>query len=190
MIMKKLTTLILGLAVALGVSAKPHTNLLDKLPGEGYTGYVNVELQTPGAFGAGGTNFGLTTVHGLMLTPRAFVGLGAGYLADFSADQGVIPIFAEGRLFFPSQYMRRIYPHIGARVGAQIATQGGTGALVQVVGGIRVPLSEKLALNVEIGPQYASGYERSLSSNQINYGGPFKSKGMKFSFVARVGIEF
>lgn len=192
--MKKLIILLMASLAVVGAGAaelKRHTNLYDKIPAEGYVGYVGVELGAPGSFASGGFSIGATTSHGWMVTPRAFLGAGTGYIANTSfSDCGVIPIFAEGRLYFPSQYMRRIYPHIGARVGAQIATQGGAGGLIQIACGFRVPFNERLALNVEVGPQYATAYEREHGQNQVTYAGDFKSAGMKFSFVGRIYFEF
>lgn len=192
--MRKLIILTLAvIATALGAQAKElkrYTNLHDKIPAAGYVGFVGVEMGSPGAFGPGGFSIGATTSHGYMVTPRIFVGAGAGYIADTEDSQGVIPVFAEGRLYFPSQYMRRIYPHIAARLGAQFATEGGTGGLVQLACGFRVPFNQKLALNVEVGPQYATAYERETPKDQISFNAPFKSNGMKFSFFARINFEF
>lgn len=190
--MKKLLILLIAAVAALGAQAKPksYTNLLDKVPSQGYVGFAGVELMSPGFFGDGGFNAGITTSHGWMVRPTIFFGLGTGYVADFRNEKGVIPIFAEGRLYFPSQYMRKIYPHIGARLGGMIATEGGAGSYVQVACGIRVPLSEKLALNIEVGPQYATKYERERRSDIITFNSPFKSSGMRFSFFGRVNFEF
>lgn len=191
--MKKLIILLLAVISAIGVNAaelKRHTNLYNKIPAEGYVGFVGVEIGAPGMFGDGGCSIGGVTSHGWMVTSRAFLGAGVGYIADISDNLGVIPVFAEGRFYFPSQYMRRIYPHIAARVGAQFATEGGTGGLVQVACGFRVPFSEQLALNVEVGPQYATAYNRETAAGTISFNAPFKSDGMKFSFFARINFEF
>lgn len=168
-----------------------HTNLLEKVPEQGkYVGYAGVELLSPGFFGDGGVNFGITTTHGAMLRDRIFVGGGVGYFADFRNGKGVIPIFADGRYFFRSQFQRRIYPHIGARAGAQIATEGGVGGFVQLALGLRVPFTEKFAMNIEVGPQYATHYEREHKQNMISTGKPFTTAGNKFQFFARLNFEF
>lgn len=168
-----------------------HTNLLEKVPEEGkYVGYVGIELVSPGYFGAGGANFGLSTTHGAMIQDRIFIGGGVGYFADFSNKQGVIPVFADGRYFFRSQFQRRIYPHLGARLGVQIATEGGVGGFGQIALGLRVPFTESFALNVEVGPQYATGYERKHEQNMISTNQPFKSAGCKFQFFGRINFEF
>lgn len=203
--MKKIFSIILfSLALSLPASAQiitaqkvddktrnEHTNLLEKVPEEGkYVGYVGVELVSPGYFGDGGANFGLSTTHGVMLKDRIFIGGGAGYFADFNNKKGVIPVFADGRYFFRSQFQRRIYPHIGGRLGVQIATEGGVGGFGQVALGLRVPFTERFALNVEVGPQYATGYEREHELNMISTNKPFKSAGCKFQFFGRINLEF
>lgn len=195
--MKKLLSLIVVLAGALGATAatpkqNKYTNLYEKIPTEGgYVGYVGVEIVSPGSFGAGGFNAGITTSHGKMFTRNLYAGLGAGYIADFRNEKGIIPIFAEGRYFFASQYQRRIYPHIGLRAGAAIATEGGTGALVQACVGFRVPLSEKFALNIEVGPQFSSKYEREHADGAVtDTGKPFRVDGTHFAFFGRVNFEF
>lgn len=195
--MKNLLSLIVALASILGTTAatpkqNKYTNLYEKIPMEGsYVGYVGAEIISPGSFGDGGFNAGITTSHGKMFTRNIYAGLGAGYIADFRNEKGIIPVFAEGRYFFSSQYQRRIYPHIGLRAGAAIATEGGTGALVQACVGFRVPLSEKFALNIEVGPQYSTKYEREHGEGTItDTGKPFRAAGMRFSFFGRINFEF
>ncbi|MBE6305952.1 MAG: hypothetical protein E7082_08600 [Bacteroidales bacterium] len=191
--MKKLIIMTVAIAAALCSQAaelKRYTNLYDKIPAEGYVGFGGVEIVAPGFFGDGGYSVGVTTSHGWMVRPTIFLGLGAGYIQDFDDDQGVVPIFAEGRIYFASEYMRRIYPHIGARIGGVVATEGGGGTYIQLAGGFRVPFSNKVALNVEVGPQYATKFERQHDLNQIGVNTPFKSKGMRFSFFGRINIEF
>jgi len=194
--MKKLLTMIVALAGALSVlAATPkqsrYTNLYEKIPAEGsYVGFAGVELVSPGAYGNGGVNFGITTVHGKMFTSRLFLGAGAGYIADFHNDKGLIPIFVEGRFYFPSQFQRRIYPHIGLRGGVEVATIGSCGGTFQAAIGFRIPLSEKLALNIEVGPQYASKYEREHGEGQASVGAKFRPAGGRFAFFGRVNFEF
>lgn len=197
--MKKLLPLIVAIAGALNLGAatprsnkNDYTNLYEKIPAEGsYVGNVALEIVSPGSYGQGGFNVGITTVHGKMFTDRLFLGLGTGYMADFHYGEGLIPIFAEGRIYFPSQYQRRIYPHIGLRAGAEIATEGGCGGMGQIALGFRIPLSEQLALNVEVGPQYATKYEREHGANEISATGkPFRASGGRISFFGRVIFEF
>lgn len=192
--MKKLLILMVAALAAIGAQAEPakkrYTNLYDKIPSAGYVGFAGVEISAPGFFGDGGFGAGITTSHGWMVRPTIFLGLGTGYIADFNNDKGVIPIFAEGRLYFPSQYMRRIYPHIGLRLGGQVATEGGAGTYVQVACGFRVPFSEKFAMNVEVGPQYATKYVRERRSDIITINQPFQSSGMRFAFFGRINFEF
>ncbi|MDE7335722.1 MAG: hypothetical protein K2N10_05380, partial [Muribaculaceae bacterium] len=134
-----------------------NTNLYEKVPEEGkYVGYAGIEIASPGAFGDGGANFGFTTTHGLMGNESIFVGGGLGYIADFYNKQGLFPLFADGRYFFRSQFQRRIYPHIAARRGALIPTQGNVGVMGQLAIGLRVPFSESFAMNIEVGPQYGT----------------------------------
>lgn len=192
MIMKKLLILFAVISAALGANAelKRYTNLHDKIPSEGYVGFAGAEIMSPGFYGDGGFSAGVTTAHGWMLRPTVFLGLGTGYIADFQDSKGVIPIFAEGRIYFPSEYMRRIYPHINLRAGGIVGTEGGGGTYFQAGAGFRVPLSEKLALNVEVGPQYATSYTRERRSDVINHGGPFKSGKMRFAFFGRINFEF
>lgn len=189
--MKK--TLLVGL-LALSASVcfakpKPYTNLYDKVPHSGYVGSVALEIASPGAYP--GSAGGLTTTHGYMVRPTIFAGIGVGYLHSFNNDHGVIPIFAEGKFYFPSEHMRRIYPHVGVRLGGQVGTQGGSGLYSQIACGIRVPFSDRLALNVEVGPQYAGKYERlGGSSTTVTVNQPFKAKGQHFGFFGRVSFEF
>lgn len=194
--MKKAIMGLVALICALGASAenKRYTNVLDKIPAEGYVGFAALEFNAPGLFQDLSTDIGVTTTHGWMVTPKIFLGAGVGFLYNPGAEKGLIPIFAEAKFYFPSQYMRKIYPHIDARLGGQIATEGGTGLYSQLGIGFRVPVSEKLAINVEVGPQMAGKYVRGGGSNADNqpilYAQPFKAKGTKVSFFGRVSIEF
>lgn len=191
--MKKLFIAILAIVASTGAAdaAKPYTNLYDKVPGEGYVGSVALEIKAPGYFGNGGSAMGATTTHGWMVTSQFFAGLGAGYIHDTGSGEGVIPIFAEGRYYFTSQYMRRIYPHIGLRAGGQVATEGGAGFYSQLACGVRVPVSEKLAITVEVGPQYSTRYQREgHSESKLSIGTKYKSSGANFSFFGRIGLEF
>lgn len=191
---KKKFLILLAVLAALTCQAKElkrYTNLYDKLPAHGYVGYAGVEFVSPSQFGHGSTGIGITTTHGWMVRPTVFVGGGIGYLMDTdNSDKGVIPIFAEARFFFPSEFMRRIYPHISARLGGTVATEGGGGTYMQLGAGIRVPFSDNLALNVEVGPQYATKYERAHNLDNVTFNAPFRSNGMRFSFFARVSLEF
>lgn len=190
--MKKLLIAIIASFCVFYASAelKRYTNVLDKIPSQGYVGFASVEVCAPGFFNGEGADFGLTTSHGWMIRPNIFLGAGAGYIRSFHLKQAVIPIFAEGKLYFPSQYMRRIYPHIGLRLGGVLATQGNGGFYSQLACGFRVPLSEKLALNVEVGPQFAQRYSREQRDDIITIGGDFKAKGTKFGFFGRISFEF
>lgn len=183
-IMLGLMTLVASVCVA---KPKAYTNLYEKVPHSGYVGSVALDISAPGAYGS--TGFGVTTTHGLMVRPTVFAGLGTGYLHSFNYGKGVIPVFAEGRFYFPSQYMRRIYPHVGVRLGGQIGTEGGAGFYSQVACGIRIPFSDRIALNVEVGPQYAGKYERA-SAGMITYNGKYKAKGQQFGFFGRISLEF
>ncbi len=183
-IMLGLMTLVASVCVA---KPKAYTNLYEKVPHEGYVGSVAVEVNAPGAYGT--TGFGVSTTHGFMVRPTVFAGVGAGYIHSFDHSKGVIPVFAEGRFYFPSQYMRRIYPHVGVRLGGQIGTEGGAGFYSQVACGIRIPFSDRTALNVEVGPQYAGKYERA-SEGYLTYNAKFRSKGQQFGFFGRVSFEF
>ncbi|MCM1309965.1 MAG: hypothetical protein NC301_02930 [Bacteroides sp.] len=169
-----------------------YTNVLEKVPLEGsYVGYAGLELLSPSYFGEGGVNFGVTTSHGAMVTNAIFLGGGVGYMQDFRNSVGAIPVFAEGRYFFQSQYQRRIYPHIGARAGAVIPTEGKVGYLVQLCVGFRVPLTENFAMNIEVGPQYASKYRRDVEQGYVGQTGePFVKNGDSFGFFARINFEF
>lgn len=168
-----------------------RSNLYEKVPLEGtYVGYAGVEIMTPGFFGNAGVNSGVTTSHGYMVQPRLFIGGGVGYLQDFAHSLGVIPIFAETRYFFQSQYQRRIYPHIGARAGAIIPTEGKAGYMVQAFVGIRIPLSEPLALNLELGPQYGAKYKPKDLTAPAQTNQPYVQNGDFFSFFARISLEF
>ena len=181
---------LIALIASVGMAKpKPNTNLYDKVPHSGYVGNVALEIASPGAYP--GSAAGVTTTHGCMVTPKILAGVGVGYLHAFNSGKGVIPIFAEGKFFFPSEHMRRIYPHIGVRLGGQVGTEGGAGPYSQVACGIRIPFSDRVALNVEIGPQYAGKYERLGASNTtVTYNKPFKAHGERFSFFGRVSFEF
>lgn len=171
-----------------------YSNVYEKVPLEGtYVGYAGVEMLSPSFFSNGGTDFGVVTSHGYMVSRSIFIGGGAGYLADFRHDKGIIPIFAEGRYFFQSQYQRRIYPHIGARAGAAIPTEGKVGFLVQACLGFRIPLAETFAVNIEVGPQYSTKYQREIEHPGLQVdevGKPFERDGYFFSFFARLNFEF
>lgn len=201
--MKNLILFVLAFCMSLSAAAQVNTetrvptkstktNLYEKVPMEGkYVGYAGLEFVSPGAFGNGGTNFGVTTSHGAMVTESVFVGAGLGYLADFHNKQGVFPVFADGRYFFRSEFQRRIYPHIAARLGALIPTEGQVGFMGQLAIGIRVPFSDSFAMNIEVGPQLGTHYEREAEKNSISItGGPFKSKDTKFGFFGRINFEF
>ncbi len=201
--MKNILLAVFAFCVSLSASAQvitetratkknENTNLYEKVPVEGkYVGYAGIEIVSPGAFGDGGANFGFTTSHGVMVKDCIFVGGGLGYVADFSNKQGIFPVFADGRYFFRSQFQRRIYPHIAGRLGAMIPTQGSVGAMGQIAIGLRVPFSESFAMNIEVGPQYATRYERAHDLNSVSdNGAPFKSAGSRFSFFGRVNFEF
>lgn len=179
-------------AFAASPATNSRTNLLEKVPAEGsYVGFAGIETLTPGFYSSGSFNGGVTTSHGIMFTRNIFAGIGAGYMADFHNDTGVIPVFADARYYFQSKYQRRILPHIGARAGAAITTVGKTGAFIQLAIGIRVPLSEVLALNVEIGPQYASRFERQHEAGTVtNIGSDWKITGMNLAFFGRINLEF
>lgn len=167
------------------------SNLYNKVPLEGhYVGYAGIELASPSFFGDGGANYGVVTSHGYMVTDKIFAGAGVGYIEDFTNKQGVIPVFAEGRYFFQSQYQRRIYPHINARAGALFATEGGTGFMLQAGIGIRIPFSNSFAMNFEIGPHYSTKYRRQAGKMELTYNGPFKNSDYAFGFFARVNFEF
>lgn len=201
--MKNILLFVLTLCMSLSAAAQvvtetrttkknDNTNLYEKVPMEGkYVGYAGLEFVSPGAFGNGGSNFGVTTAHGAMVTENVFVGAGLGYLADFHNKQGIFPVFADGRYFFRSEFQRRIYPHIAARLGALIPTEGQVGFMGQLAVGIRVPFSDSFAMNIEVGPQLGTHYEREAEKNSISItGGPFKSKDTKFGFFGRVNFEF
>ena len=58
--------------------------------------------------------------------------------------------------------------------------------------GFRVPLSEKLALNLEVGPQYSTFFDQEVIVGLPNYAidAKWKSAGARFSFFGRLSIEF
>lgn len=165
-----------------------NSNLIDKIP-SGYVGTVSVEINAPGAYPE--TAAGIETVHGWMVKPKIFLGAGVGYIHSVRYNEGVIPIFAESKFYFASEYMRRIYPHLGLRLGGQIATEGGAGIYSQAAIGFRIPLTEKLALNLEVGPQYVTQYTRGgRHDSTVTYKEPWASNGYTFGFFGRLGIEF
>ncbi len=169
-------------------AAKPRTNLYDKIPAQGYVGHLSAEMSAPSPYGSSG--IGLSTTHGWMVGSTQFLGAGIGVVYTPFAEQSVIPIYAEGRVYFPSEFMRKIYPHVGARVGGQIGTEGGSGVYLQAMGAVRVPLSEQVALNVEVGPQYTGSYTRQVRPDEISYGKPFHNNGGQWGFFIRCGVEW
>lgn len=190
---KFLALLVVAMATfgAQAVELKRYTNLYDKIPAEGYVGFAGIDISAPSFFGeGGGFSTGITTSHGWMLRSNLFLGAGAGYLHDFHNDQFVVPIFGDARIYFPSKYMRRIFPHIGARLGGVVASEGGGGLYAQLACGFRVPFSNQVALNVEVGPQYVGKFEREHLAGELGINTPFKAKGMRFGFFGRVSIEF
>lgn len=188
MIKKLILTLSLGAAVLL--CRAERTNLYDKLPGDGYVGFAGVEMTSPGFFSDGGFAAGVTTEHGVMVTSKVFFGGGVGYIRDFERHEAVVPIFASARFYFPSEYMRKIYPHVSGRLGGEVATHGGGGTYMQLGIGFRIPFSEKLAMNLEIGPQYATKFEREHRLDDVSVFGDYKANGMRFAFFGRVTLEF
>lgn len=156
-------------------------SVYDPIPPRGYCGMAGVELLATDPYG--GTAVGVTTTQGAMVTERHFLGIGAGYLRDLSFDMNIIPIFAEGRLFFQSAH-RKIYPNVGLKLGGMIVSEGGTGFYSALTGGVRVPIGPRLGLMVEIGPQITTGYNRKL------HNAPFASDGTNIGFFARVGLMF
>ena len=167
---------------------KYSSNLLDKIP-SGYVGSVGFEVDAPGAYPE--SAIGAITVHGYMVRPKIFVGAGTGYIHSVRYDQGTIPVFAETRFYFTSGYMRRIYPHFGLRLGAQFATQGEPGFYSQIACGFRVPVSEHVALNLEVGPQYVTKYPRGGRHDAtVTVNEPWKQNGCLFGIFGRLSIEF
>lgn len=167
---------------------KYASNLLDKIP-SGYVGSFGVEVNAPGAYPESAA--GVMTVHGYMVKPKTFIGVGTGYIHSIRYNQGIIPLFAETRLYFASEYMRRIYPHIGLRLGAQIATQGGTGFYSQAACGFRIPLNDRIALNLEVGPQYITKYTRGGRHDAtVTVNEQWEQNGCTFGFFGRLSIEF
>lgn len=165
-----------------------HTNLYDKIP-SGYVGSIGIEVNAPGAFPE--TAAGVTTVHGYMFRPKMFIGAGVGYMHSIRHSEGVIPIFGEFRCYFSSEYMRRIYPHFGLRLGGQVATKGGAGLYSQAACGFRIPLSEKIAFNLEVGPQYVTKYARGgKHDDSVTFNSPWKTAGYTFGFFGRLALEF
>lgn len=197
--MKHILSLITALLLALPVMAQEtvkveapykggsRTNLYDKVPHD-YVGQVALEIASPGAYG--GSMGGVSTTHGYMVRPTVFVGAGVAYYHSFDVKQFVVPIFAEGRIYFPSEHMRRIYPHISLRLGGQVASEGKPSFYSQAAVGIRVPFSDQLALAVEVGPQYAGKYERNATDKTLTANQPFVAKGHAISFFGRVAFEF
>lgn len=167
---------------------KYSSNLFDKVP-SGYVGSFGVEVDAPGAYPE--SAIGAITVHGYMVKPKIFVGAGTGYIHSVRYEQGVIPIFGEARFYFTSEYMRRIYPHFGLRLGAQIATEGEPGIYSQAACGFRVPVTEHVALNLEVGPQYVTKYTRGGRHDAtVTVNEPWKQNGYAFGVFGRLSLEF
>jgi hypothetical protein len=191
----QILTIIAAVAVALGAHATDGTTAANSantqhpavyyntLPRKGYHGQVGLEMMAPGAFQRGSANLGISTVHGAMLTWRHFLGAGAAYLYDFSADQALIPVFAEGRIYFPSS-KARIYPYVDARAGVAFATQGGSGLYGALALGLRVPVGLRYGLSVELGPQIMPSFARATP------GAAFTHDGSDFAFFARINFGF
>lgn len=156
-------------------------SVYDPIPPRGYCGIAGVELLATDPYK--GTAVGVTTTQGAMVTERHYLGVGVGYLRDLSFDMNIIPIFAEGRLFFRSAH-RRIYPNVGLKLGGMIVSEGGTGFYSALTGGVRVPVGPRLGLMVEIGPQLTTKYNRKV------HNGSFTSDGSNIGFFARVGLMF
>lgn len=165
-----------------------NSNLIEKIP-SGYVGSVALEINAPGAYPESAA--GIETVHGWMVKPKIFLGAGVGYIHSIRYNEGVIPIFAEAKFYFASEYMRRIYPHLGVRFGGQLATEGGSGIYSQAAVGFRIPVTEKIALNLEVGPQYVTKYTRGgRHDSTVTYKEPWATNGYTFGFFGRLGIEF
>ena len=167
---------------------KYASNLIEKIP-SGYVGSFGVEVNAPGAYPE--SAIGAMTVHGYMVRQKIFVGAGAGYIYSVRYGQAVIPVFAETRFYFTSEYMRRIYPHFGLRLGAQFATEGDPGIYSQAACGFRIPINEHIALNLEVGPQYVTKYSRGgRHDTTVTFNEPWKQNGCTFGFFGRLSVEF
>ncbi|MDE6144733.1 MAG: hypothetical protein K2F96_00480 [Muribaculaceae bacterium] len=165
-----------------------YGNLFEKIP-SGYVGSVALAINAPGAYPE--TAAGVETVHGWMVRPKMFLGAGAGYIRAFRYDEAVIPLFAEARFYFASEYMRRIYPHLGLRLGGQFASEGGGGFYSQAACGFRIPMSERFAISLEVGPQYVTKYTRGgRHDSTVTYKSPWMVNGYTFGFFGRLSFEF
>lgn len=153
----------------------------DPIPGPGYSGAVTADVLAVSPYG--GTAVGVTTSHGVMLQGRYFFGAGTGYLRDIGKEMWMVPLYAEGRIYFKSAN-RRIYPNIGLRLGGMLVPEGPNGFYGTLTGGVRVPLGKRLGLIGEVGPQITSKYERE------GYATPYRSNGTRFGFTVRVGLSF
>lgn len=160
---------------------KPEPSKHSAIPGVGYSGTVGVELYAPAPYAT--SSFGLTTTHGAMLTERHFLGGGVGLVHDFRGNHTVIPIYAEGRLYFRSK-VNNIYPNIALRAGAMTAGKAGTGFYGTLTGGIRIPFANGLGLLAEVGPHLSPKFTHD------GLGKPYKLDGTKFGFTVRVSFMF
>lgn len=154
----------------------------------GYCGSASVEVLMAGAYGS--AEFGVTTTHGVMLRDRFFIGLGAGYIRDFSYDQSLIPIYGEARLHFAHREEGRIMPHVGLRLGGALASEGSSGFYGTLSAGVRVPLSGKCGLSLEIGPSIITKYLREGGKTNLAFAKPFAPDGYKVSLFLRLSVDF
>ncbi len=157
------------------------TSRHNALPPLGYSGNALLEVYANGPFGSAA--FGACTTHGAMITERHFIGAGLGLIHDVSNKRTMVPVYAEGRIFFPSA-INRIYPHIGARLGAVITGKPGTGFMASLTAAVRIPLGERLGLIGEVGPQLMSRYSRPAFAK------PYRSDGTGFGITLRIGLSF
>jgi|GluameStandDraft_1065615.scaffolds.fasta_scaffold00078_19 hypothetical protein len=148
----------------------------------GYMGEASIEVLATGAYHS--ADIGITTTHGVMFKDRYFFGGGAGYLRDFNANQYLIPIYIDGRIFFKSAGNKRIYPHVGLRLGGALVSEGSSGFYGALSGGVRVPIGRHLGLSINIGPHLITKYERP------SYGKAFHANGYKIGFFGRVSMDF
>ena len=94
-------------------------------------GEASIEVLATGAYHS--ADIGITTTHGVMFKDRYFFGGGAGYLRDFNANQYLIPIYIDGRIFSSPQ-ATNAYTHVGLRLGGALVSRRQQRILWRAVG--------------------------------------------------------
>ena len=151
------------------------------LRSKGYKGFLNVDLSMVSLYhndvdGSSYNNgFGLsldiTTSHGMQVCPYFFVGAGIGLRGGFGDEEAVldmdliqVPLFLQARA---NLTRKSISPYIDFKGGYGAGDMNG--AFLSPALGISVPLTQRLALNVELAYRAQCGKEKFERGNETDW---------------------